>query len=101
MLAFALAHVLVRDPDPAVLVRVGDHLLDEGPVLLLDVSAARDLRLRLADPHNQRVTNQLEVGRTQHPRTADGADAPVDAEPWERRRPELAELALEPGDLDA
>jgi hypothetical protein len=101
VLAFALADVVVRDPDPPVLVRVGDHPLDQGAVLLLDVGAARDLRLRLADPHDQRVANPLEVGRAEHPRPSDRPHAPVDSEPGEGGGPELTELALETGDLAA
>jgi hypothetical protein len=101
VLAFTLADVRVRDPNPAVLLRVGDHALDQAPVSLLHVGAARDLRLCLAHPHHQRVANPLEVGRAQHPRAADRADAPVDSEPREGGRPELAELPLEAGDLAA
>jgi hypothetical protein len=99
VLALALADVLVRDGHPVVPVRVGDHLLDQAAIRLLDVSPAGDLGLGLADPHDQRVTDALEVGGAQHARPARGADAPADPAARESRDPELAELPLEPGDL--
>ena len=59
----------------------------------------RDLGLRLADANHQRVADPLEVGGAEHARAARGADAPVDAPARKGRRPKLAELAFEPGDL--
>jgi hypothetical protein len=101
VLALALADVLVRDPDPVVPVRVRDHLLDQQAVRLLDVRAASDLGLRLADPDDERVADALEIGRAEHARPAGGADAPVDPAAREGGDPQLAELPLEPGDLAA
>jgi hypothetical protein len=101
VLALALADVLVRDPDPVVPVRVRDHLLDQQAVRLLDVRAASDLGLRLADPDDERVADALEIGCAEHARPAGGADAPVDPAAREGSDPELAELPLEPGDLGA
>jgi hypothetical protein len=101
VLALALADVLVRHADPVVPVRVRDHLLDEQAVRFLDVGAASDLGLRLADPHDQRVADAFEIGRAEHARPARRADAPVDPAAREGGDPELAELALEPGDLAA
>jgi hypothetical protein len=99
--ALALADVLVRNPDPVVPVRVGDHLLDQEAVGLLDVRATRDLGLRLAHPDDQRVADALEIGRGEHPRPARAADAPVDPATREGGDPELPEVPLEPGDLAA
>ena len=101
MLAFPLTDVVVRNPNPAMLVGVGDHALDEAPVLLFDVRSARDLGLRLADANDQRVADTLEVGRAQHARTADRANAPVDSLARKGGGPKFAELALEACDLDA
>jgi hypothetical protein len=84
-----------------MLVGVGDHALDEAPVLLLDVRPARDLGLRLAHANDQRVADTLEVGRAQHARTADRTDAPVDSLARKGGRPKFAELALEACDLAA
>ena len=84
-----------------MLVGVGDHALDEAPVLLFDVRPARDLGLRLAHANDQRVADTLEVGRAQHARTADRTDAPVDSLAREGGGPQIAELALEACDLAA
>jgi hypothetical protein len=101
VLAFPLTDVVVRDPDPAILVGSGDHALDQASVLLFDVRPARDLGLRLAHAHYQRVADTLEVGGAQHARPANGADAPLDSPAWEGGRPQFAELALEACDLAA
>jgi hypothetical protein len=97
--ALALTDVLVRDPDPVVPVGVGDHLLDQHAVRLLDVRATGDLGLRLAHPDNQGVANALEIGRVEHARPAGAADGPIDPAAREGGYPELPELSLEPGDL--
>ena len=49
MLAARLADLLAADPDPAVARGVGDHPLDQRPLLLLDLGPARD-SLRIDDP---------------------------------------------------
>ena len=84
-----------------VTVRVRDHLLDQQAVRLLDVRAASDLGLRLADPDDERVADALEIGSAEHARPTGGADAPVDSAARKGGDPELAELPLEPGDLVA
>ena len=99
MLALPLADIVVGDEGPAVLVRVGDHPLDQQPVRLLDVGAPGDLGLRLAHAHDQCVPDPLQVGGAEDPRPAGGADRPVDTSARERGGPELAQLALEPPDL--
>ena len=72
---------------------LGDHALDEARGSGSSTSApARDLGLRLADANDERVADALEVGRAQHARTADRADAPVDSAAREGGGPELAEL---------
>jgi hypothetical protein len=99
VLALPLADVVVRDADPVVLLRVGDHSLDQEAVRFLDVGAASDLSLRLAHPDHESVANPLELSRAEYPRAAGGANAPIDAVAREGRGPELAEPALEPSDL--
>lgn len=101
MLALPLTDVIVRNPDPAILVGGGDHAFDQAPVLLFDVRPARDLSLRLAHANHEGVTDTLEVGGAQHARPANRTDAPLDPPAWESGGPELAELALEACDLAA
>jgi hypothetical protein len=101
VLALPLADILVRHPDPAVVVGVRDHPLDEVAVRFLDVGAAAELRLSLAHPDDEGVANALELGRPEHARAADRSDAPIDAAAREGGRPELTQLSLESGDLAA
>ena len=101
VLALALADVVVRDANPAVLGRVGDHQLDQVPVALLDVRAPPDLGLGLSHPHDQGVPHTLQLGGTQHPRAAGGTHRPGDPAAGEGRRPQLAQLTFETCDLAA
>ena len=101
MLAVAVADVLVRNLDPGIALRLGDHALDEAAVALLDVGAAGQLGLGLADPDQERVAHPLELGRPQDARAAHGADRPVDVLARKGRSPKLRELLLEACDLAA
>jgi hypothetical protein len=95
----ALADILVGDDHPAVAFRLGDHPLDQPPVGLLDVGSARELRLGVAQPQGEGVPDPLELPGREHARTADGADAPVQAGAREGGGEQLAEPALELRDL--
>ena len=101
VLAVAIADVLVRDLNPAIALGLRDHPLDEAAVLLLHVSAARQLRLSFPNPNEQRVADALELGGAQDAGAADGSHGPVDALPREGRSPQLRELLFEAGDLTA
>jgi hypothetical protein len=81
--------------------RVGDHLLDELAVLLLDRAPAVQLGPRLGEPVGDRVADRLERGDVQHPRPARGGDAPFDPGAREGRAEEPRQLGLQPGDLAA
>jgi hypothetical protein len=94
-----LAEVLVGHDRPTMLLGGGDHPLDQAPVRLLEVRAAGELGLRIAKAHGEGVAHTLELGRREHPRAADRADAPPEPGPGERRGEELAEAAVEEGDL--
>jgi len=101
VLAVPVADVVVRDLHPAVALGLGDHALDETAVLLLDVGPAAKLVLSLADPHQERVANALELGGAEQAGPADRADVPVDALTREGGHPKLAELLLQARDLAA
>jgi hypothetical protein len=77
----------------------GDHPLEQAPACLLGVGALRELGLDLAQAQCERVANALELRGGEHPRPADGADAPLEAAPREDRGEELAEASLEARDL--
>jgi len=99
MLAAGLADVLVANPDPAVIGRVGDHPLDQLTVDLLGVGAPGDLRPGLGEAMGERVPGPLELGHPEDPGSTGSADGPLDAEARKGRGEELAELALHAGDL--
>lgn len=99
VLALALAHILVGDPNPAVVVRVGDHAFDKGAVLLLDVGSLAKLDLGVAHAHNQGVADPFQIGGTKNAGAAGGADLPLKAPSRKGACPELGELALEVSDL--
>jgi len=99
--AAGLADVVVRDLDPAEAVGLRDHRLEQAAVRLLDVGAAGDLALSLAQPVCERVANSLELRDREDPRPADRADMPVDVLTREGAREELGEPALENPDLAA
>jgi hypothetical protein len=56
-----LADVLVRDDDPAMGLRGGDHLLQQTPVGLLDLTALGKLAAHVAKPARERIANALEL----------------------------------------
>lgn len=99
MLAAAVTDIVVRDQDPWVALRLGDHPLDESAVALLGVRAAAQLVLGLADAHEQRIADALQLGRAEKAGAADGADLPIDPLARKSGGPELGELQLEPGYL--
>jgi hypothetical protein len=93
---------LVGDPDPLVGRRVGDHLLDQLAVALLDVGAAVQLAAGLREPVGHRIADHLELFDIQDPRTAadpGSCDSPLDPGAREGGAEQSAEFALHPGDL--
>jgi hypothetical protein len=78
-----------------------DHVLEQTAAFLLDVRPAGELGASVAKPERERVPHPLEVAGVEDTRPTDGADRPLKAAPRERRREQLAELALEPADLAA
>jgi len=81
---------------------VGDHLLDQLAVLLLDVGAAAELAARLGEAVGERVSDLLEIlhpedARAPHRRL----DAPLDPGAREGRAEEARQLCFELCDLAA
>ena len=101
MFAARLADVLIRDPYPAELVRVGDHPLDHRPALLLGVGAAGHLGPGVSEAVGKPVANSLELANPEHPRPPCGANGPLDPLARKGRGEQLPKLALEPCDLPA
>ncbi len=101
MAAAGLADRLVRDPQPLVGGRVGDHVLDQLAVLLLDVGAVTELGARRREAVGDRVADLLELGDAEHTRPAGGGYAPLDPDPRERGPEQPAELGLHAPDLAA
>jgi hypothetical protein len=101
VLAAPLADVLVRDLDPAVVVRVGDHPLDERAVVLLDIHTAGKLGPRVCHAVGKPVADPLEVADAEHARATRGGHAPLEVATRERGGEDLGQLALEAGDLAA
>jgi hypothetical protein len=97
--AAGLADVVVGDDHPAMAVRGGNHPLDQAAVRLLDLRAAGELRLRVAQAQGQSVAYPLQLGGRKQPRPADRTDPPLEPGPREGRGEELAEATLEIGDL--
>lgn len=84
-----------------MLLRRGDHRLEPGPVVLLDVGLARQLDPGVAQAQGERVAHPLELAGREHPRAADCPDVPLEPAARERGGEELAERALQPADLAA
>ena len=99
--AARLADVLVGHPNPPVALGLGDHRLDQAAIVLLDLSPAVELGLRLAEPGGERVADPLQLGDPQHPRPPDRANRPVDPLTGEGGGEQLAESLLQQGDLPA
>jgi hypothetical protein len=70
VLAAALADVLGGDPLPLVLLGVEQHLLDLAAVALLDVGALGERQAHVAQALGEVVSERLELGQGQQPRTA-------------------------------
>lgn len=101
MAAAPLADVLVGHPHPAVGLRLGDHRLEQTAVGLLLLAPARQLGLGLLKAHGEGVANPLEIGGVEHAGASDGANAPLDTGPGERRCEEATQPRFESRNLTA
>jgi hypothetical protein len=96
-----LADVLVRDAHPPVPLGVGDHLLDQVAISLLDIDPIRELGARLVQPRYEGVAHRLEVGYPEHSRSAGRGNREIDSTTGKSRGEQLAELPLKLADLTA
>src|SRR5689334_21393087 len=94
--AARLADVLVGDADPLEALGLGDHLLEQLTVLLLDVGAVAEDGADVGDPRRKTVPHLLELGDPEEPGAPGRCDVPLDPLAWEGRGEELRELALQP-----
>src|SRR5688572_13648026 len=94
-----LADVVVRDPDPWEPLGLGDQLLEELAVSLLDVAALRQPRAQVLDTRRQRVAGALELRHVEDPRPTAPGDGELDAPARKSGGEDLAELELEGADL--
>jgi hypothetical protein len=99
VLARTLADVLGGDPDPPIAIGLGDHRLEQSPVRLLDLTAATELLLSLAQPHGEAVANALELRHAQDAWAAHRRHAPLDPRAREGRREQLTQSLLEQRNL--
>jgi hypothetical protein len=84
-----------------MLLRGGDHRLEQLSVRLLDIRLPGELRAGIAQTQRQRIADPLQIPGREHPRAADGAHLPLEPAAREGRGECLAEGALEPPDLAA
>ncbi|MBS1894413.1 MAG: hypothetical protein JST59_24190 [Actinobacteria bacterium] len=89
------------DPQPAEAIGVGEHLVKELAVGLLEGIALHQGAARLGDPTGERVADLLELTQVEHPRRSRGGDPVRDDDAPESLGDQAAELPLEPGDLPA
>jgi hypothetical protein len=100
--AAGLADVGARDPQPLVLGRSREHVLEQLAVARLQLAALLQRHTHLADPLRQRVANPLELLETRDPRLAEaGGNAGVKSKAWKRRGADAGELVLQAADLPA
>src|SRR5919198_549828 len=99
VLAAALADVLVGDPNPLVMLRLEQHLLDQAAVLLLHVGSVGEHSAGLLHPGRQVVAQFLELDQAEHPGPAPRAHVPLEALARPGGAEELCQLLLEPRDL--
>ena len=78
MLARTLPDVLGDDAEPAVAIGLGDHRLEQSPVRLLDLTAATELLLSLAQTYGEAVANAFELRHAQDAWAAHCRHAPLD-----------------------
>src|ERR1700752_743942 len=80
---------------------IDDHRLEQASIGLLNLPTPVKLRLGGPKPNRERIAHPLQLTDAQHPRAADGANAPLDPGAGKCRREQLAQLALQGADLTA
>jgi hypothetical protein len=101
MPAAGLADVLVRDPDPLVGRGIGGHLLDQLPVLLLDVGVAGESALDHLESRREPVADPFELVHREDAGPTGGCNRELDPIPGEGGAEQPAESRLQGADLAA
>jgi hypothetical protein len=101
MAAAREAEVVTTDPQPGVGGRVGQHLVEELTVGLLEGIALEERAARLGEATGERVADLLELAQVEHPRRSRGGDPVRHDDAPETLGDQPGELTLELGDLPA
>jgi hypothetical protein len=95
------AEVGAADPQPREAGGVGEHLVEQFAVRLLEGLAIDQRAARLADADGERVADLLQLAQVEHPRRPRGGDPVRHVHPAEPFGDQPGELTLEPADLPA
>ena len=95
------ADVGAADADPAVLLRGGEQVLEQGAVGALEGGALGERAVRVGEPCGERVAHLLELPEPEHARRPGGLDPVRDDDPSQPLGDQPAELPLELADLPA
>src|SRR5215211_3074848 len=94
--------VFAGDADPLEVLRSGEHPLDQGAILVLDLAPLDQRLARLGDAVGERVAQRLQLAEVEQPRRAgEGLDAVGYLGVAESLAEEDGQLRLELGDLPA
>ena len=100
MPAAGLADVVAGYPQPPVLLRRHQHLLEQLAVRRLEVGAGRELATSFGDLVGERVADRLELSQAEGPRLAgDGGHAGVDSKAGKGLGDDRRQLPLQAADL--
>jgi hypothetical protein len=97
--AAGLTDVGAADPDPAVVLRGGEHVLQKFAVRLLDEGALGEGAVGLGEAGRERVANLLQLTEIEDARRPGGIDPIWDANPTHPLGDQPGQLPLELADL--
>jgi hypothetical protein len=95
------ADVGAADADPAVLLRGGEQVVEQGAVGALEGGAVGERAVGVGEPRGERVAHLLELPQPEHPRRSRGLDPVRDDDPSQPLGDQPPELPLELADLPA
>jgi hypothetical protein len=87
------------DPQPAVALRGGEHVVEQFAVGALEFLALDQRPARLGDPAGERVAALLQLTEVEHPRRTRGGDPVRHVDPAEALGNQPGQLQLELADL--
>jgi hypothetical protein len=95
------ADVGAADADPAVLLRGGEQVLEQGAVGALEGGALGESAVRIGEPCCERVAHLLKLPQPEHARRPGGLDPVRDDDPSQPLGDQPSEPPLELADLPA